>query len=73
MKHKRVDTSVHPKCTDFSELTDDMLAEIEWKHNHRPHKSLGYRTTLEYCKHFFNFDFSSVLHSVIEFTPTKPE
>ena len=25
-----------PKGTDFSELTDEMLAEIEWKLNHRP-------------------------------------
>ena len=33
-----------PKGTDFSELTDEMLAEIEWKLNHRPRKSLGYRT-----------------------------
>jgi IS30 family transposase len=37
-----------PKGTDFSELTDEMLAEIEWKLNHRPRKSLGYRTPLEY-------------------------
>ena len=44
-----------PKGTDFSELTDDMLAEIEWNLNHMPRKSLGYRTPLEYCKHFFNF------------------
>ena len=33
------------------------LAEIEWKLNHRPRKSLGYRTPLEYCKQLFNFDF----------------
>ena len=33
--------------SDFSELTDEMLAEIEWKLNHRPRKSLGYRTPLE--------------------------
>ena len=24
---------------------------------HRPRKSLGYRTPLEYCKQLFNFDF----------------
>ena len=36
-----------PKGTNFSELTDEMLAEIEWKLNHRPRKSLGYRTPLE--------------------------
>ncbi len=46
-----------PKGTDFGELTDEMLAEIEWKLNHRPRKSLGYRTPLEYCKQMFNFDF----------------
>ena len=46
-----------PKGTDFSELTDEMLVEIEWKLNHRPRKSLGYRTPLEYCKQLFNFDF----------------
>ena len=38
-----------PKGTDFSELTDEMLAEIEWKLNHRPRKSLDYRIPLEYC------------------------
>ena len=46
-----------PKGTDFSKLTDEMLAEIEWKLNHRPRKSLGYRTPWEYCKQLFNFDF----------------
>ena len=46
-----------PKGMDFSKLTDDMLAEIEWKLNHRPRKSLGYRTPLEYCQQLFNFDF----------------
>ena len=46
-----------PKGTDFSKLTDEMLAEIEWKLNHRPRKSLGYRTPLEYCKQLFNFDY----------------
>ncbi|MBQ2525981.1 MAG: helix-turn-helix domain-containing protein [Bacteroidales bacterium] len=43
--------------SDFSKLTDEMLAEIEWKLNHRPRKSLGYRTPLEYCKQLFSFDF----------------
>ena len=37
--------------------TIEMLAEIEWKLNHRPRKSLGYRTPLEYSKQLFNFDF----------------
>ena len=35
--------------SDFSELTDEMLAEIEWKLNHR--------TPLDYCKQLFSFDF----------------
>ena len=43
--------------SDFSKLTDEMLAEIEWKLNYWPRKSLGYRTPLEYCKQLFNFDF----------------
>jgi IS30 family transposase len=43
--------------TDFSELTDEMLAEIERKLNHRPRKSLGDRTPLEYCNQLFKFDF----------------
>ncbi len=38
-------------------FTDEMLAEIEWKLNHRPRKSLGYRTPLEYYKQLFSFDF----------------
>ena len=34
-----------PKGADFSKLTDEMLAEIEWKLiKHRPRKSRGYRT-----------------------------
>ena len=28
-----------------------------WKLNHKPRKSPGYRTPLEYCKQLFNFDF----------------
>ncbi len=30
-----------PKGTDFKELTDEKIAEIEWKLNNRPRKSLG--------------------------------
>ena len=41
----------------LKELTDEMLAEIEWKLNHGPRKSLGYRTSLKYCKQLLNFDF----------------
>jgi Transposase and inactivated derivatives, IS30 family len=32
-----------PKGADFSKLTNEMFAEIEWKLNHRPRKSLVYR------------------------------
>lgn len=46
-----------PKGADFSELTDEMIAEIEWKLNNRPRKSLGYLTPIEYCKLIFNFEF----------------
>lgn len=49
-----------PKGTDFSNITDEMLSEIEWKLNNRPRKSLGYMTPLEYCKTMFNFDFEKV-------------
>ena len=56
-RKRRRDSLYIPKGTDFSKLTDEMLAEIEWKLNHRPRKSLAYRTPLEYCKHLFNFDF----------------
>ena len=51
------DSQYIPKGTDFSEQTDEILAEIEWKLNHRPRKSLAYRTPLEYCKQLFEFDF----------------
>ena len=43
--------------TDFSKLTDEMFAKIEWKLNHRPRKSLGYRTPPEYCKQLFTLTF----------------
>ena len=39
-----------PKGTDFNELSDEFIAEVEWKLNNRPRKSLGYLTPLEYCK-----------------------
>jgi len=48
------------KGTDFSNITDEMLSEIEWKLNNRPRKSLGYMTPLEYCKTMFSFDFEKV-------------
>ncbi len=40
----------------YLKFTDEMLVEIEWKLNHRPRKSLGYRTPLKYCKQLYNFD-----------------
>jgi IS30 family transposase len=46
-----------PKGTDFNELSDEFIAEIEWKLNNRPRKSLGYLTPLEYCRKMFNFDY----------------
>ena len=48
-----------PKGTDFSDLTDEFIEEVEWKLNHRPRKSLGYLTPLEYFKKMYNFDFGS--------------
>ena len=45
------------KGTDFSELSDEFIAEVEWKLNNRPRKSLGYLTPLEYCRKMFNLDF----------------
>ena len=36
-----------PKGTDFSTLTEEFIAEVEWKLNNRPKKSLGYLTPLE--------------------------
>ena len=44
-----------PKGTDFSTLTGEFIAEVEWKLNNRPRKSLGYLTPLEYFKKMFNF------------------
>ena len=57
---KRIVRQYIPKGTDFSNITDEMLSEIEWKLNNRPRKSLGYKTPLEYCKTMFNFDFEKV-------------
>ena len=48
-----------PKGMDFDELTEEYVAEVEWKLNHRPRKSLGYLTPLEYFKKIYNFDFGS--------------
>ena len=48
-----------PKGTDFEELTDEYIAEVEWKLNHRPRKSLDYLTPLEYFKKIYIFVFGS--------------
>ena len=39
----------------FSTLTDEFIAEVEWKLNNRPRKSLRYLTPLEYFKKMYNF------------------
>lgn len=36
-----------PKGTDFSEPTDEKIAEIEWKLNNSPRKSLCYLTPIK--------------------------
>ena len=43
---------------------EENIAEIEWKLNHRPRKSLGYLTPLEYFKILYNFDFGSRYTSI---------
>ena len=40
------------------------ITEIEWKLNHRPRKSLGYLTPLEYFKKLYNFDYGSRCTSI---------
>ncbi|MBP9992894.1 MAG: IS30 family transposase, partial [Bacteroidales bacterium] len=37
------------------------IAEVEWKLNNRPRKSLGYLTPLEYCKKMYNFTSDSAV------------
>jgi IS30 family transposase len=39
-----------PKKTDFSKLTAEDVASVEWKINNRPRKSLGYKTASEVFK-----------------------
>ena len=53
-----------PKGTDFSKLTDEMLAEIEWKLNHRPRKSLGYRTLWNIVNHYLILTFEVFCTSI---------
>lgn len=43
---------------------EENIAEIEWKLNHRPRKSLGYLTPLDYFKTLYNFDFGSRCTSI---------
>ena len=50
-----------PKGTDFSELTEEQIREVEWKLNNRPRKTLGYMTPLEYYKNLFNFTSDSAV------------
>lgn len=53
-----------PKESDFDLYSDEYIAEVEWKLNHRPRKSLGYLTPLEYFKKLYNFDFGSRCPSI---------
>ncbi|MBR1539521.1 MAG: IS30 family transposase [Bacteroidales bacterium] len=53
-----------PKGSDFDLYSEDYIAEVEWKLNHRPRKSLGYLTPLEYFKKLYNFDFGSRCTSI---------
>ena len=50
----------------WREITSEAenIAEIEWKLNHRPRKSLGYLTPLDYFKKLYNFDFGSRCTSI---------
>ena len=53
-----------PKGSDFDLYSEEHITEIEWKLNHRPRKSLGYLTPLEYFKKLYNFDFGSRCASI---------
>ena len=52
------------KGSDFDLYSEENIAEIEWKLNHRPRKSLGYLTPLDYFKTLYNFDFGSRCTSI---------
>ena len=43
---------------------EENIAEIEWKLNHRPKKSLGYLTPLDYFKKLYNFNFGTRCTSI---------
>ena len=53
-----------PKGSDFDLYSEEHITEIEWKLNHRPRKSLGYLTPLDYFKKLYNFDFGSRCTSI---------
>ena len=54
-----------PKGSDFDLYSEENIAEIEWKLNHRLRKSLGYLTPLEYFKKSYNFDLGSRFTSIL--------
>ena len=39
--------NVMPKGTDFTQITDKQIVEAQERLNHRPRKSLGYKTPFE--------------------------
>ncbi len=56
MGGKKVQGTLDSKGPDFSELVDLTYDESEQNYNQSLHQILGYRMTLEYCKHFFIFE-----------------
>ena len=53
-----------PKGSDLDLYSEEYIAEVEWKLNHRPRKSLGFLTHLEYFKKLYNFNFGSRCTSI---------
>ncbi len=41
-----------PKGTDFSKITDEEIAQIEWAINNRPRKCLGFKTPIGIASNF---------------------
>ena len=58
------DIILYPEGSEFDLYSEENIAEIEWILNHRPKKSLGYLTTLDYYKKLYNFDFGSRCTSI---------
>ena len=56
MGGKKVQGTLDSKGPDFSELVDLTYDESERNYNQSLHQILGYRMTLEHCKHFFIFE-----------------